>query len=89
MIHEMKIEQCSLCHILEGKKSFIFLKNYGDFQVGDEIKFLPFEDSRYNAYEIESPIPIYKITYALSDTSGMESGWIALSIMRLEVKLRA
>ena len=89
MIHEMKINQCSLCHILEGKKSFIFLKNYGDFQVGDEIKFLPFEDSRYNAYEIESPIPLYKITYTLLDTSGMESGWVAIGIIRSERELRA
>jgi hypothetical protein len=84
MIHEIKIEQHSLCHILEGKKSFIFLKNYGDFQVGDEIKFLPLEDSQYNAYKIESPIPIYKITYALSGALGMDNGWVALSIIKKE-----
>lgn len=80
MLHQLKIKQCYLCHILEGSKTFEVRKNDRDFQVGDWIKFLPLEDENYNAYDIESPIPDYRINYILSDFGGLQQNHICMAI---------
>ena len=80
MIHELKIKQCYLCHILEGSKTFEVRKNDRDFQVGDLIRFLPIEDENYNVYEIKSPIPEYKINYILSGFEGLQHNHVCLAI---------
>lgn len=80
MIHQLKIKQCYLCHLLEGNKTFEIRKNDRDFQVGDTIQFLPIEDENYNVYELASPIPEYKINYVLSDFSGLQQNYVGLAI---------
>lgn len=48
MKHEIKIKQCYLIHILEGRKNFEVRRNDRDYQVGDIIKFLPLKDDDYD-----------------------------------------
>jgi uncharacterized protein YqfB (UPF0267 family) len=83
MIHELKIKQCYLIHILEGKKTFEVRKNDRDFQVGDTIRFLPIEDENYDAHSIESPIPNYIITYILADFGGLQQQHVCMAISPL------
>lgn len=80
MLHELKIKQCYLIHILEGKKMFEIRINDRDFQVGDTIRFLPIEDKIYNAYDIMTPIPEFRITYILSDFIGLQKNYVCLAI---------
>jgi ASC-1-like (ASCH) protein len=78
--HQLKIKQCYLYHILEGRKTFEVRKNDRDFQVGDTIKFLPLEDDNYNVYDIVSPVSTYKINYVLSDFGGLQQNHVCLAI---------
>jgi hypothetical protein len=87
MIHNLKINQCYLCHILEGKKTFEVRKNDRDFQVGDVIHFLPLEDENYDAYGLRCQIPDYLINYILSDFSGLQQNYVCLAIAPLESKI--
>ena len=80
MLHQLKIKQCYLCHILEGNKTFEVRKNDRDFQVGDTIRFLPLDDENYNAYSYVSPIPEYRINYILSDFGGLQQNHVCLAI---------
>jgi len=84
MLHELKIKQCYLCHILEGIKTFEIRKNDRDFQVGDTITFLPLEDKDYNVYNIRSPIPYYRINYIMSDFVGLAGGYVGLAITPID-----
>ena len=86
MIHQLKIRQCYLCHILEGKKTFEVRKNDRDYQVGDTIRFLPLEDENYNAYDISSPIPEFKINYILADFVGLQQNYVCLAITPISVR---
>lgn len=80
MIHELKIKQCYLYHIIEEKKTFEVRKNDRDFQVGDHIRFLPLESENYNVYNmLEGTIPLYNIDYIHSGL-GMKKGYVVLSI---------
>ena len=85
MLHQLKIKQCYLCHILEGGKTFEIRKNDRDFQVGDTIRFLPLEDGEYDAYKITSPIPEYRINYVMSDFSGLQQNHVGLAITPINV----
>jgi len=80
MHHELKIEQCYLIHILEGKKTFEVRKNDRDFQVGDTIRFLPIQDSNYDAYRHTSTIPEFSIDYILSCFGGINQGYVCMAI---------
>jgi len=80
MLHQLKIKQCYLYHILEGTKTFEIRKNDRDFQVGDVIKFLPLEDENYNVYEVKSPIPDYRINYISSDFDGLQQNHVCMAI---------
>lgn len=80
MLHQLKIKQCYLYHILEGVKTFEVRKNDRDFQVGDTIRFMPLEDDNYNVYEFISPIPEYRINYILSDFGGLQQNHVCLAI---------
>ena len=81
MKHELKIKQCYLIHILEGRKPFESRKNDRDFQVGDTIRFLPLEAENGDAYTISRrPIPDYIIDYVLSDFYGLQPHYVALTI---------
>ena len=79
MIHDLKIKECYLIHILEGKKTFEVRLNDRDYQIGDKIHFLPLEDDRYNVFDLKCPIPHYLITYAHSHF-GMEGRFVVLGI---------
>jgi len=79
VIHNLKIKQCYLSHIAEGKKTFEIRKNDRDFQVGDIIKFLPLEDESYNAKEYGFKYQSYKITYVHCGF-GMENEYVCLGI---------
>jgi ParB family transcriptional regulator, chromosome partitioning protein len=83
MIHQLKIKQCYLFHILEGKKTFEVRKNDRDFQVGDIIKFLPLEDENYDVYTLHGKIPDYQINYILSNFSGLQQGHVCMAITPL------
>jgi len=63
MLHRLKIKQCYLIHIMEGKKTFEVRRNDRDFQVGDEIHFLPLEDENYNVYDGRQCVPCFEIQY--------------------------
>lgn len=80
MRHEIKIKQCYLYHILEGRKTFEIRKNDRDYQVGDTIRFLPLEDENYNVYDISSSIPDYQINYVLADFGGLQQNYVCLAI---------
>jgi len=80
MLHELKIQQCYLIHILEGKKTFEIRKNDRDFQIGDTIRFLPLEDEIYDCYKVQSPIPNYRINYVLSGFGGLQQNHVGLAI---------
>lgn len=77
MIHNIKIQQCFLVHILEGRKTFEVRKNDRDYQVGDIISFLPIQDEDYNAYKTK-PIPEYRITYVTN--FGCQDGYVVFGI---------
>ena len=81
MVHDLKIEQHYLIHILEGKKNFEVIKNDRDYQVGDRINFLPLESESesYNAYDVKKPIPKFIINY-VHHGYGMENGFVILAI---------
>lgn len=85
MLHQLKIQQCYLCHILTGEKTFEIRKNDRDFQVGDTIRFLPLEDDNYNAYDIVSPIPEYRINYVMSGFSGLQQNHVGLAITPINI----
>ena len=80
MLHELKIKQCYLCHLLEGCKTFEVRLNDRDFQAGDLIRFLPLEDGLYDVYSIMSPIPEYRIDYVLSGCRGLLPNFVCLAI---------
>lgn len=80
MQHDLKIQQCFLIHILEGRKPFEIRKNDRDFQVGDTISFLPLNDEKYDVYREFQKIPHFKITYVLSGFCGLQQGHVALTI---------
>jgi len=80
MLHELKIKQCYLIHILEGTKTFEIRKNDRDFQIGDTIRFLPLADVDYNCYEVKTPIPNYRINYVLSGVDGLNPTYVGLAI---------
>lgn len=61
------------------EKTFEIRKNDRDFQVGDEVNFLPIEDDNYNVYDGRGKIPCFEITYVHTDF-GMAEGYVALSI---------
>ena len=81
MRHDLKIQQCYLIHILEGRKTFEVRKNDRDFQTGDTIRWLPLDDENYNAYDVVSPIPEYRINYILTaDFVGLQPNYVCLAI---------
>lgn len=80
MQHKLKIKQCFLIHLLDGRKTFDVRKNDRDFQVGDTIQFLPLEDENYCAYDVMSPLPQYQINYVLADFSGLQQNHVVLAI---------
>ena len=83
MEHELKIEQCYLIHILEGRKQFEVRKNDRDYQAGDTIKYLPNEDQNYDCYQTHpAPLPRYKITY-VHQGLGMQEGFVVLLIEKI------
>jgi len=79
MVHLLKIKQCYLYHILEGRKQFEIRKNDRDFQVGDVIQFLPIEDSNYNIYDLVESVPYFRITY-IHHGLGMQKNYVCISI---------
>ena len=79
MNHNIKIKQCFLIHIIEGRKTFEIRKNDRDYQVGDTITFLAIEDESYNVYDVVGSVPMYEITYIHSGL-GMQEGYIVMSI---------
>lgn len=79
MLHELKIKQCFLIHILEGRKNFEVRFNDRDYQVGDFIRFLPLEDKIYDVYAVSKPILDYEITY-VHHILGMEQGYVVLGL---------
>jgi len=81
MIHRLKIEQHYLIHILEGIKTFEVRKNDRDYQIGDQIIFMPLESENYNAYDLETPLPYFIITY-VHHGYGMSNDFVVLSIAR-------
>lgn len=85
MRHELKIKQCYLIHILDGRKTFDVRKNDRDFQVGDTIKFLPLDDKNYNVYDLASPLPEYRINYVLADFEGLQQHHVCLAITPIVV----
>ena len=85
MIHRIKIQQCFLMHILEGRKTFEIRKNDRDYQVEDEIVFMPLQDENYNCYEGGREIPNYKIIYVLS-CNGLQQNHVALGIEPINQK---
>ncbi len=84
MQHDLKIKQCYLFHILQGRKTFDVRKNDRDFQVGDRINFLPIDDNLgYDVYGLSSPLPKFVIKY-IHYGLGMKDGYIALAIQELK-----
>ena len=69
MKHELKIEQKYLIRILTGQKKFEVRVNDRDYQIGDEIVFLPLSSEDYNAYHYapKSGIPSFGICEICSD----------------------
>lgn len=88
MLHGLKIKQCHLAHILEGTKTFEIRKNDRDYQVNDFILFYPIEDVDYNVYDIQFPIPYYKINYILLDFEGLQQNYVVLAISPTEKPIR-
>ncbi len=83
MIHDIKIKQCYLIHILEGRKTFEVRFNDRDYQVGDELHFLPLVDENYDVYKLKSPIPNFMVTYINHDY-GMKDGYVVLGIKQIK-----
>lgn len=80
MLHQLKIKQCYLCHLLEGTKTFEIRKNDRDFQVGDRICFLPVTDSGDLDENYATFIPEYRINYVLADFGGLQQKHVCLAI---------
>lgn len=72
-IHKLKIQQCYLENILNGRKTFEIRYNDRDYQVGDRIWFLVADR------DIESCK--YKITYIHAGL-GLKDGYVALAIQK-------
>ena len=85
MKHNLEIEQKYLVRILTGEKSFEIRKNDRDFQVGDEIEFLPLEDKNLDVYDLCNPIPTYRIMYIYYGM-GMAADYVAMSIIAIPRK---
>ena len=85
MLHQLKIKQCYLIHILEGRKAFEVRKNDRDFQAGDTIRFLPIADVDYSVYATFPHVPDYRIDYVLSDFCGLQQGYVVLGLAPIEV----
>lgn len=81
MLHNLKIKQCYLYRIFTGIKTFEVRKNDRDFQVGDEINFLPIEDKNYDIISPFPSVPTYLITYVLSDFVGLQQDYVCLAII--------
>lgn len=89
MLHQIKIKQCYLLHILEGRKTFEIRKNDRNYQVGDIIKFLPIEQEENNIYGFYPPVPKYEITYILSDFVGLQKDYVCLSIKPIQTGINS
>lgn len=85
MLHELKIEQPYLIHIIECKKTFEVRKNDRDYQVGDRIKFLPLTSEDYDVYKLGYVLQEYMITYITS--FGCKEGYVVLGIQECGTKL--
>lgn len=84
MNHQLKIHQCYLIHILEGKKTFEVRLNDRDFQTGDTLTFLPLADDAYDVYQAHPSIPRFVINYVLSNFGGLQPGYVVLAITPLD-----
>lgn len=84
MIHKLKAEQKWLSRVLTGEKTFDVRKNDRDYQVGDQISFLPLQTKvdGVDVYSIKSPIPNYIITYIYSDI-GMAPDYVVLGLKEI------
>ena len=80
MLHQLKIKQCYLYHILEGIKTFEIRKNDRDFQVGDTIRFLPIEEEN----KFVGSLKDYRINYVLSDFAGLQQNHVCLAITPID-----
>ena len=87
MLHNLKIKQCYLMHILEGIKKFEVRLNDRDYQMGDTIHFLPLEDDNYNVYKKYNIIPDYKIIYTRNSVALKES-YIILGIEPIDKEIK-
>lgn len=79
--HELKIEQKYLMRTLQGDKWFEVRLNDRDYQVGDKISFLPIQSKAHDVYDVESPLPKFRVTYVHSGL-GLEKGYVVLGICR-------
>ena len=78
MIHEMKIDISECDDILRNKKTFVVRRYNEEYQVGDQIKFIPVD--KYLRH-IDHPLKDkeYEIAY-ISTEDGIQEGFCVLSI---------
>ena len=78
--HELKIKECFMQNIENGRKSFEVRFNDRDFQVDDTIKFSAIEDLIDGVSECVCIVALkYRIIYVHSGI-GLKKGYVVLSI---------
>ena len=75
IIHNLKIRSEFFQAVVQGTKTFELRKNDRDFQAGDRINLMEFEEGRFTGNTVKKTI-----TYILEGFDGLKDGYCILAI---------
>jgi len=77
--HELKIKECFFKSILIGDKTCEIRLDDRDFQAGDTIRFLPFNEVCEPWIDVNE----FEVSHVLRYPQGLKKGYVALSIKKI------
>lgn len=83
MIHEIKLNREFCEDVYNGTKQFEIRKNDRQYEVGDIIKFIPWEPRSEISFKHPIKQNAYIIKYILHGGYGLKDGYIAMQIKRI------
>ena len=83
MIHEIKLNREFCEDVYNGAKQFEIRKNDRQYEVGDIIKFIPWEPHSEASFKHPIKQNAYIIKYILRGGYGLKDGYIAMQIKKI------